>query len=251
MKISFFAEFPEEDLKGLKHLRREVKIYLAAEGVEQFREWEKKYKQSKKVKEVIYWPTLSREEGYWISPFSNRNGLERTFKEIDDEKKKVKVMIDSELPITRNPLLLLSQAANFLANSQRIRRFLKDHQGTYIAEHYPQSRLGERIMKLIGLSYSPKKYGCRTIKMCYHSMHRFEEEKLRKRLKKGVQKYGSSYLIGLGTVAKGVLGWERILSAEELERDLRIAREEGVAEAVVFRLGGMNEKYAKVVENQD
>jgi hypothetical protein len=52
---------------------------------------------------------------------------------------------------------------------------------------------------------------------------------------------------GLGTIATGVLENEPILSPEKLKEDLEWARQSGVDEVFIFRLGGMSDEYIKVI----
>lgn len=53
--------------------------------------------------------------------------------------------------------------------------------------------------------------------------------------------------IGIGCIAKGIYGNEKILSPEELERDLKILQKSG-KEVVIFRLGGLNKEYVRIIE---
>ena len=84
--------------------------------------------------------------------------------------------------------------------------------------------------------------------MLYHSVHYYSDQKLKSELQQGLQEYGERYIVGYGTIAIGVGGNEPLLSAEQLEKDLRIAQDVGVKEVVLFRLGGLNKKYVKVME---
>ena len=86
------------------------------------------------------------------------------------------------------------------------------------------------------------------MKMLYHSVHHYTEKQLKSALRQGVKEFGDRYIVGFGTIAVGVGGNEPILPAEQLEKDLRIAKEIGVKEVVLFRLGGLNKKYVKVME---
>jgi len=84
--------------------------------------------------------------------------------------------------------------------------------------------------------------------MMYHSVHSYSPEKLRSEIQQGFRKHGDKYIVGYGTIALGITGKESLLSAGQLEKDLRIAQDVGVKEVVLFRLGGLNKKYVKVME---
>ena len=135
MQISFFEEFPtKENLAKLKFVTWNTKLYLATKSLKEFEKIKKQIKASKhknKIKEYIYWPILEKKEGYWISPFTKRKALKRIFKEIDEQKgTKIPVMIDAELPTTKNPSFTLHnslisfQTENLFENlSKAIQKF--------------------------------------------------------------------------------------------------------------------------------
>jgi hypothetical protein len=80
-----------------------TKLYLAARNLNEFRQLKKKFK-NKNIQEFIYWPTLSKKEGYWISPFSNPCGLKRIFQELEANKNKSRNMPAMDnIPIMINP----------------------------------------------------------------------------------------------------------------------------------------------------
>ena len=84
MNISFFEEFPTDlNLSKLKYVLWDTKLYVAAPSMREFLKLEssilKKYKQ---VTEVVFWPTLSLSEGYWISPWSDSSALATLFEEL-------------------------------------------------------------------------------------------------------------------------------------------------------------------------
>ena len=55
-------------------------------------------------------------------------------------------------------------------------------------------------------------------------------------------------MVALGTIAVGITGNEPILNPEELARDLKIAKNNGINEVVIFRLGGLNKEYVDVIK---
>jgi len=242
MLISFFEEFPtKNNLNKLKLIKSPTKLYLAAKSLKEFNKIKSQISNNN-IKEFIYWPILEIKEGYWISPFTKRSALKRIFNEL--QNKKIPVMLDLELPTTKNPKLYLTQSPNFFKNQFLIKKFIKNHQGkVYLAEYYPEGKLKEKTLQLLGLHYKNAK----VIKMIYHSMHHFNEDFIRKQLELGKREYKNNYLVAYGTIAKGIAGWEPILSARQLEKDLRIAKEIGVGEVVIYRLGGLNKKYLKII----
>jgi len=244
MQISFFEEFPtKENLNKLKLVIWPTKLYLAAKSLEEFKLINRQIK-NKKVKEIIYWPILEKKEGYWISPFSKRKALLRIFGEV--EKESIPMMLDLELPTTKNPLLYFTQLFNFTRNKSLIKSFINNYQGKiYFAEYYPEGKFKENILKFFGLHYQHPKV--KIIKMVYHSLHNFKEDFIRDELKKGKEEYKNNYLAAFGTIAVGINGKDPILSADQLEKDLQLAKDIGIKEVIIFRLGGLNKKYVDVL----
>ncbi len=242
MLISFFEEFPvEEDLAKLKQVSWPTKLYVAANSVQQLRAVTSVVRHNKNLLEAVYWPVLKKKEGYWISPFSKHSALQRLFEQL--EHKQIPVMLDLELPTTRNPWLFLTELFHFHRDKKMIHSFICNYPGeTYLCEYYAKSKM----LELWGLHYQNK--NSKVIKMLYNSVHSLDQEALKKELQQGVREFGDNYIVGFGTIAVGVTGNEPILSPEQLERDLRIAQEVGVKEVVLFRLGGLNKKYVKVME---
>lgn len=249
MLISFFEEFPaKNNLNKLKLVKFPTKLYLASKTLNEFLELKNKIGKgyNTPIKEFIYWPILKIEEGYWISPFSQRKALERIFKEL--ENKKISVMLDLELPTTKNPKLYLTQFLNFLKNKFLIKKFIKNYRGkVYLAEYYPEGRIKEKCMQFLGLHYNHKK--AKIIKMVYHSMHRFNKEFIANELKTGKKEFGGNFLVAYGTIAQGVGGWEPKLSLSQFKEDLKIAKEIGIKEVVIYRLGGLAKDYLKIIKN--
>ena len=243
MKISFFEDFPtKENLSKLRLINFPTKLYLAAPSLKEFNEIKKSIK-NRHIKEFIYWPILKRSEGYWISPFSKRSALKRIFK----ETKKTAIMLDLELPTRQNPFLYVTQFLNFFRNKSLIKEFIHNYnKPVYLAEYYPESKLSQLLLRFWGLHYKSKKV--KVIKMIYHSLHNFKEEYVRKELETGVRELGKNYLVALGTISVGIHGNEPNIKLEQLEMDLKLAREANVNEIIIFRLGGLNKKYLRVLK---
>ncbi len=245
MQISFFEEFPtSKNLEKLKFIGWPTKLYLAANNVKEFEKLKHQYKKYTLVKEWIYWPVLEKKEGYWISPFSHRKALQRIFQEL--QGKIIPLMLDLEFPTTQNPFLYFTQALFFFANKKLIASFIENYPGQlYLAEYYPEGKKQERLLEKLGLHFSSKKV--KIIKMMYHSSHHFSRNFMRKKTQQGLQEHGKNFLLGLGILAPG-MGSEPLISPQQLEEDLTLAEEVGVREVILFRLGGLQRKYLKVLE---
>jgi len=240
MLISFFEEYPtKSNLEKLELIKFQAKLYIASSSLDKFSEIREKIK-SKNIKEIIYWPILKKEEGYWYSPFSKRSAMIRTLKEIPDN---LPVMIDLELPTTQNSNLYFTQLHNFPRNKLLISKFIKHHKNVYTAEYFPI----KSWMKFLGLNYNPLKYNSKMIKMFYTSMWPFPRNFLKNEIKGYNKKYKERFIPAFGTIATGVSGSEPILSPEKLEADLEIAEQNNIKEVIIFRLGGLNKNYIRVI----
>ncbi len=245
MIISFFEEFPKNGLSKVGLVDWQTKLYLAAGSLKEFEAIKSKVN-SKFVKEFVYWPILDIKEGYWVSPFSQREAIFRISEET--RKSRIPIMIDSELPTTKNPLLYATQLFNFFSNKKMISTLIKRHGKVYVAEYYPDGKINEKILEILGLHFGPKKLGNKIIKMIYHSMHRPDEEFITSELRRCKKEFGGNLVLAYGTIAKGINGNEKILSCEQLRKDLSLAEKIGVKEVIIYRLGGLNKKYCKVIK---
>ncbi len=247
MIISFFEEYPtKENLTKLGLVNWSTKLYIGAKSLKEFNKIKKiinKSKNSKHIKEIIWWILLENNEGYWFSPFTKQSALKRVFK----EAKNVPVMIDAEYPLRHSPSLFITQSYRFFSNRKIIRNFIKNHKNIYVAEYFPEGFFKDKWMHFLGLHFNANKYGCRTMKMIYHSMLPYLKRNTDKKLQRGVKLYGNQYIPSYGTIATGVLGNEPTLKLEQLEKDLQHAKDAKIKECVIFRLGGINKNYKKVI----
>ena len=102
-------------------------------------------------------------------------------------------------------------------------------------------------MRMLNVYFSPKKYGNKKIVMYYTSMHNKLSPHLVHNIIKLRKKYGKDLLVGLGTIATGILGNEPLLSPQNLQKDLQDMKNIGVDEVVIFRLGGLDSEYIKTL----
>ncbi|MEK6864239.1 MAG: hypothetical protein AABX27_03030 [Nanoarchaeota archaeon] len=244
MIVSFFEEYPtKENLAKLKLVSFPTKLYIAAESLDAFFKIKEKIK-SKWVKEVIYWPLLKKEEGYWMSPFADRKALKR----IMQETVNVPLLWDAEIP--RKRILMLKNILFFHSNKKLIRNFLSSHKkDVYCAEYFPERGLFYYFLKALGLEFSAKEYGDYEVKMLYSSMHNYSKEFIKKEIEEGVEDSDGKFIPAFGTLRIGARGDEKKISLEILERDLGIAKDAGVKEAIIFRLGGLTKEYAKLLKS--
>ena len=103
------------------------------------------------------------------------------------------------------------------------------------------------LFKLFALQFNPKEFNNKIIKMMYTSTLDYPESLLRSELKTLKYHYKDNVMVGLGCLAVGINGNESLISSKQLERDLNLCKEIGIKEVVLFRLGGLNKDYIKVL----
>ena len=247
MKISFFEEFPtKNNLNKLNLVTWPTTVYVATKSIKELNKIKLGMTNKKNIT-IGYWPILKQEEGYWLSPFSSRKAVKRIIHEINNYKKPLKVMWDAELPF-RYPKLFF-KINNFLINKPRIKKFFRQHgKNIYTSEYAVKNSFFESLLTWLGVSFSPKNYKNKKIVMYYTSMHKMVSHLFLKNIERLQRKYKNNLQVALGTIAVGIHGNEPILSPKKLERDLKDMKRIGIKEVVIFRVGGLNKEYTKVLK---
>lgn len=245
MQIDFYEEFPtKENLEKLKLINFPTTLCIAAKSWKHFEKIKKKIVKDNKNIKFIYWPAVRNT--YWVSPFSNTEDLIEFFKQLDG--KNSLFLIDLEFPM-KNKKMIFKNLLKLRKNKKIIREFIIKNKKYVILATYPLCfGIGKWVLKVLGLDYNIK---IKRKPMFYTSS--FRQNKINfllnhfyKRLEKMHDK--DAFVLGLGVIAKGRLTTKEILNSEELERDLRFAKNSGFKEVIIFRVGGLNKEYMKVIE---
>lgn len=239
MEVGFYEEFPsKKNLNKLKLISFPTRIFIAEKSLKEFKKWENYVKKINKKTKCGYWPIIKN--SYWISPFSNTKDLQETFNELS--KLKNKLLIDLELPFL-NRKMFLKNFLKFPKNKKLIKEFIEKNKKRIVTAEYPSS-IFSIFTKILGINYKIKTE--KSI-MWYSSMF---SEKLNNKIKENLPKLKNKkqYSISLGTIAKGILGNEPIISPENLEKDLEFVKKAGFNKVIIFRLEGLNKNYLKVLK---
>lgn len=233
MIISFFEEFPtKQNLDKIKLINFPTKLYIATKTIKELNEIKEKIK-SKYIKEIIWWPILTKEEGYYFSPFASKKAMNKIL-----QIKNQKIMVDLEMPI--NKLEMLTKFYKIITNRKILNKILKN-KNIILCEHIWDSFL----MKILGLNH-PKD---NKIKMLYTSQLILPRKTIENLVEKLSKKY-SNVKIGLGLIAHGVEKMKRpLLTPEQLKQDLELCKEHSIKEVIIFRIGGLNKDYISIIEN--
>ncbi len=236
MRIDFYEEFPsKENLDKLRLVKFKTRVFVAAKSLEEFYHIKRKIK-NRKV-ELAYWPIMKG--SYWISPFSDTKDLINLFKKLDESK--IRLLIDLELPLKKG--LIFKNLFKFTKNKRIINRFMEKNKERITTAQFPYSFL-QGLVRFFGLEYD---VNCEKSLMFYTSVI---PSIMKKSIAHSIKKIKNKedYAIGLGTIARGILGNERILSAKGLEKDLELVKKLGFQKVIIFRLGGLNKGYIETIE---
>lgn len=278
MNISFFAEFPDEELDKLALIDFPLKVYLAANSLEEFREYAKKVKEIKHDTELAYWPLL--EKSYWVSPYSYNRELDRLHKDLSSNEEMLEVLLDLELPkfwlrylvmhtprVVANALkyhlkLRKPRIKELFRNSEKYNVKLSVTSYPVTSKFFPLTYLTFKIFGFMGLHYCPRSYSHKIIYMCYSSIRK---DLLRKTLKNIFRRKPSHrvhYQVGLGLLDYGLLSRTgfinklqmfgilrkfELLSPKALENDLALVDEYELEDVTIYGLGGLDEHYVEVI----
>jgi|SRR3989344_529855 len=274
MEFAVYEEFPtEENLEKLTNLNFPVDIIVASRNLAQFQDLKRQIEYTNgNVKRVGYWPILAENEGYWISPFSKKEALERIISELEERSQdddKLLLKWDAELPLSFKEArkLFYSELNNFFKNKIRIQNFLKQHASyglDLMTAEWPTFMLPEFLQESFGVAFNPnlREYNSEKGRMLYSSFRKYfygaVNEKIvdglfyklfKKQIKKGVEDYGNRFWVGIGCLASGILKTEPLTTLSEFEKDLKTAKEHGAEKILVFRLGGISKSYAEIIRN--
>lgn len=254
LNSSFFEEFPSEEmLTKLDFIDFPTKIYLGAYNLSEFYAWQEKVMEQKgDAVQLVYWPLLAEDEGYWISPWSEPKALERTFDKLlqRSDKKPLEVMLDLEFPKKKRQIAMRWGAPE--ENLQTITHFLQEAPEQNISIiTVEKSYFPDWFLRALGMSYPTDIFSHRRMKLYYTSFQRsFLPESIvdffyRRKTEKAAQE---GYGLALGLIAPGIYGQEPTYRPAVLEKELQIAMEAGVKEVVIFHLTGVNEEIQAVLQ---
>ena len=247
MELGFFEEFPtERNVSKLNLIPWDIDLVIAAKSINEFYYLKNRLKNKKNLKNIIYWPILSKKHGYWLSPFVEKKILKEKILEILNQKD-LMILWDAELPIYKE--LMVLNIFSFFRNKRLIKQFFKKAKQNNIkiitAEYPFENFFFRNILSFLGLKF--KKYYRKNILAYFgFAKTRFTKNFLKKQVKIAYQK-DKNVIIGLGPIASGILGNEPMVSPKTLDHNLQFIQKVGVKKVYIFRLGGLNQEYAGVI----
>ena len=255
MRVDFFEEYPSaENMVRARDISWASTIYLAAPSLEKYVDASTTLASINPLLESAYWPTLKH--SYWISPFADTEDLFQLRRELRSYNgPRLKVLLDLELPLLKK-ILFIKNAPYFFGNKRILASILAMHDSfDFATAEYPLlSQFSEKAKRWLGVAFDEHKH--MRIPMCYSSMIRQYDKYIpgdalsliKKKLQQLLADERSRMMVGIGALATGALENEAVITPEHLREDLTFVREGGFPGCVIFRLGGLQDAYLRVIK---
>ncbi|MGM5480297.1 MAG: hypothetical protein ACQESC_02445 [Nanobdellota archaeon] len=256
IEIHFFEEYLKaKNLSKIKFIKHNSILFIACTSYKKFQKHKHIIKQKNPHITVGYWPVIK--ESYWLSAFAPIKEWKRILSEFTTIDKTTPILLDLELPIRIKPYLknLFLLRRNKKQLKKTIQLVETRNLNMYYCQRPESNFLKIKSLEILGAGVSPQKHTKKILIMYYTStIERWrgikKRKKIQEKLKQTYDKYNNRLVLGLGTTAIGEMGNEPIITPENLKRDIRFAKEIGIKEAFIFRLGGHNKKYQQIIESE-
>lgn len=237
VRIGLYEEFPVPwRLDKLGYVDFPVTLAVAAPSREEFLRLHDEVQETyPQVREVYFWPVLSRDEGYYPGAWSDPEGVRRVAAEADG----LPVMWDSELPLGYTQLSL----ENWWSNRAFLGSWLAERQAsTHIWRSYASMGLDPAFLRLVSLHFDPSRYPTVSLHLdLYMRGAGAPEDEVYRILRCGVERYGERFIPSLGVLNDHEGPEDIFVPVETLRRNLELARRAGVSEVWLFGVNGIEE----------
>lgn len=253
MQINFFEEFPNtENLQKIALIPFPSIIFIAAYCLAEFKEYRNILLKYNSKAEAAYWPLFKK--SYWLSGFTYTDEIINLYNDLKNNKQEetLKILLDLELPLL-NPKLFYKNIFKIRNNKKIIQQIFSETKSLNIEIHTAEYPFGNKIIQelfsLLGASFSLIKYPHYRIVMFYTSMlkNTFIKKQISRFIINRSKTHLNNFQVGLGCTAIGILGDEPIITPENLEKDFAFLKENGIKSTTIFRLGGLNDEYLKIL----
>ena len=235
VRIGLYEEFPGSDrLDKLRQVDFPVSLALAASSRAQFLQLRDTVRREyPQVRDVLFWPLLTPDEGYYPGAWSDATAVRRAAREAEG----LPVLWDLELP--RNP------ARPSLRDWWRNRTFIdallqQRAEPTHIWRSSTAMGLDSALLRLSALQFDPLRYRQVSLQLdLYATGAGLPDPVLRRVLRCGVERYGDRFIPSFGVLNDGQAATDVFVPTATLQRYLQAARQAGVGEVWVFGANGL------------
>jgi hypothetical protein len=250
VRIGFYEEFPNPwRLAKLSQLDFPITLAIAAPNRQEFERLHDEISANyPMVREVIYWPTLSLSEGYYLGGLSEPQAIQRVI----DESRDLPLLWDLELP-RQPPVSFLKLSERSLHNRPLIGDFFRHHQQPiHIWRTHTSMGLDPLFLRSLGMQYSPDDAAQIRLHLDLYTMGTgagANADDVRRITRCGIQQYGERFIPSLGVLNDQEGPEEHFVTVEDFRRNLQIVREEGAAEVWIFGSNGLNQDYLQALHD--
>lgn len=176
------------------------------------------------MREVFFWPLLTRAEGYYPGAWSDDSAVRRVAREADG----LPVLWDLELP--RDPVR--PSARDWWRNRTFLDDWLRRRtEPTHLWRTSTALGLDTALLRLSAQHFDPRQYPQVWMHLdLYATGAGLPDPVLRRVLRCGVERYGDRFIPSLGLLNDGQAAADAFVPAATLRRYLRAARQAGVTE---------------------
>ena len=242
MAIIFWSEFPEQVdwRKANKEIDFETSIYIACKNKEEFLKWKRKIK-NRHIKAGA-WPVLSKEDGYWFSGQTSKEGIDKL-----DDFKDILIKIDVEpriYPGSYNYFKTKIWLLNWIITPGKNKKYLVEKINMLGKDNIVSGFfLPKFLRKGVGMEVN-----CRRNYICYASLgHKLLKYYYRHMIKKG----SKENFFAIGLTNHGIFGNEETYkNKEEFADDFELMKKLGAKNIAVYSLEGVLKKdWLDVIKN--
>jgi len=255
LPIIFFEEDPHnpEVQKKASLLDLPTILFLAANSLEEFYSLRGRYLEINPDLEIAWWPIF---KSIWLSPFTKPKEIEKVIKDLSERKeksKKLKILLDLELPFLR-PQYFIAGLFHFAKSKRLIAELIEKADDINVEifsfEYHPHIFIFPKLLEILGLTFLELNCDYKRIVSAYTSLI---PPGLRQLMKRSVlhawKKRKREMFVAVGVFAPGRTGIERKISVRGIEKDIEYFLEKGINKFAFFRLGGLNQKFLKVIHS--
>jgi hypothetical protein len=239
VRVGLYEEFPNPwRLARLRLINFPVTLAIAAPSRSAFLELRASIlRDYPQVREVYFWPLLSYDEGYYPGAWSEADAVKRAAAEADG----LPALWDLELPLGKTG----PSVTAWLRNRSFLDQWLRGRtEPVHIWRSYQTMGLNPLFLRLAGLHFDPLDYPAVSLHLdLYATGTGLASEQMTQVLRCGVERYGARFIPSLGVLNDGEGPSQAFVPPQTLRRDLRLAREAGVAEVWLFGVNGLNDEY--------
>lgn len=248
VRVGLYEEFPNPwRLAKLSQLDFPVTLAIAARSREEFlalrSEIQATYPQ---VREVVFWPLLADEEGYYPGPWSDPAGIKRLINDSAD----LPLLWDLEVPRGIKNIRTLS-ISNWWENRSVLAKLFETHpQPVHIWRTHTSLGLDSLFLRLMGMYVAPNQESNARLHLDLYATGRGQDSRqLWQMVRCGVEQYGERFIPSLGVLNDQEGPPEIFVPPATFRRNLEIARGAGASEIWIFGSNGLNSEYLNAIHD--